>query len=63
MRLEIRVDNAASLALFSTRGYTVFGRHHDYYDDGADALRLQRGLGAQKLGRGGDQVARMARDH
>lgn len=63
MRLEIRVDNAASLALFSRRGYTVFGRHHDYYDDGADALRLQRGLGAQALGRGGDQVARMARDH
>lgn len=64
MRLEIRVDNAASLALFSRRGYTVFGRHHDYYHDGADALRLQKGLDPQPtLRRSGDQVARMARDH
>lgn len=64
MRLEIRVDNAASLALFSRRGYTVFGRHQAYYHDGADALRLQKRLGAQPpLRRGRQQVARVARDH
>jgi len=44
LRLEIREDNAASLALFRTRGYAVFGRHAAYYHDGMAALRLQKPL-------------------
>ena len=45
MRLEVRTDNAASLALFRKRGYVVFGRYGAYYHDGMDALRLRRTLG------------------
>lgn len=44
LRLEIRADNAASLALFRARGYREFGRHAAYYHDGMDALRLQKRL-------------------
>jgi ribosomal protein S18 acetylase RimI-like enzyme len=40
--LEVRTDNAASLALFRKRGYVVFGRYGAYYHDGMDALRLRR---------------------
>jgi ribosomal-protein-alanine N-acetyltransferase len=45
VRLEVRTDNAASLALFRKRGYVAFGRHGAYYHDGMDALRLRRTLG------------------
>lgn len=44
VRLEVRTDNAASLALFHGRGYVAFGRHAAYYHDGMDALRLRRTL-------------------
>ena len=45
VRLEVRTDNAPSLALFRGRGYVAFGRHGAYYHDGMDALRLRRLLG------------------
>jgi ribosomal-protein-alanine N-acetyltransferase len=45
VRLEVRTDNAASLALFRKRGYVVFGRFGAFYHDGMDALRLRRLLG------------------
>ena len=44
VRLEVRTDNAASLALFRKRGYVAFGRHGAFYHDGMDALRLRRAL-------------------
>ena len=44
LRLEIRADNAASLALFRGHGYREFGRHAGYYHDGMDALRLHKPL-------------------
>ncbi|WP_137172000.1 N-acetyltransferase [Massilia sp. HP4] len=44
LRLEIRADNAASLALFRGRGYREFGRYAAYYHDRMDALRLQKQL-------------------
>ncbi|MBB6136360.1 ribosomal protein S18 acetylase RimI-like enzyme [Massilia aurea] len=44
VRLEVRADNAASLALFRGRGYVAFGSHGAYYHDGMDALRLRRML-------------------
>jgi ribosomal protein S18 acetylase RimI-like enzyme len=44
LRLEIRADNAASLALFKRRGYRRFGRHAGYYHDGMDAVRLEKAL-------------------
>lgn len=45
-RLEIRADNAASLALFFRHGYRAFGHHRGYYHDSMDALRLEKALGA-----------------
>jgi len=44
VRLEVRIDNAASLALFRKRGYVVFGRYGAYYHDGMDAQRLRKTL-------------------
>jgi ribosomal protein S18 acetylase RimI-like enzyme len=44
MRLEIRRDNAASLRLFQSRGYSVFGSYPAYYEDGMDAARLEKSL-------------------
>ncbi|MGE0311320.1 MAG: GNAT family N-acetyltransferase/peptidase C39 family protein [Lautropia sp.] len=44
LRLEIRTDNAASIALFERLGYRRFGHFDDYYEDGAGALRYQKSL-------------------
>lgn len=44
LRLEVRTDNAAAIALYRREGFEVFGRHQAYYADGCDALRLQRVL-------------------
>ncbi|WP_019583696.1 GNAT family N-acetyltransferase/peptidase C39 family protein [Thioalkalivibrio sp. ALE16] len=44
LRLEVRRDNAASLALFRGLGYRDFGTIDDYYEDHMDALRLQKSL-------------------
>jgi ribosomal protein S18 acetylase RimI-like enzyme len=42
MRLEVRADNAAAVALYHRLGYKAFGRHLDYYEDHAAAIRLQK---------------------
>ena len=47
MRLEIRRDNLASQQLFLRHGYAVFGEHPAYYEDGMDALRLEKSLTAR----------------
>ena len=44
MRLEIRVDNIPSIRLFESMGYHQFGRYLQYYDDLADAVRLEKRL-------------------
>lgn len=44
LRLEVRRDNAASLALFRSLGYREFGTIEDYYEDHMSALRLQKSL-------------------
>jgi ribosomal protein S18 acetylase RimI-like enzyme len=44
MRLEIRQDNAASIALFENTGYRRIGIHADYYEDNVDALRYEKML-------------------
>lgn len=46
LRLEVRFDNAAAIALYRARGYREFGRHGGYYADGADALRFEKPLAA-----------------
>lgn len=44
MRLEVRRDNPASLALFLRRGYHQFAETPDYYEDHMDALRFEKRL-------------------
>jgi ribosomal protein S18 acetylase RimI-like enzyme len=44
MRLEVRRDNAASLALFRRHGYRQFKAVLDYYEDHMDALRFEKRL-------------------
>lgn len=44
MRLEIRTDNLASIALFTGLGYREFDTYEDYYEDHADALRMEKRL-------------------
>jgi ribosomal protein S18 acetylase RimI-like enzyme len=44
MRLEVRKDNAASLALFTGLGYRRFGERADYYEDHMDAWRMEKTL-------------------
>ena len=46
LRLEVRADNAAALALYQRLDYRRFGQHENYYDDGAAALRLEKPLGS-----------------
>jgi ribosomal protein S18 acetylase RimI-like enzyme len=44
MRLEVATNNTAAISLYQKLGYTVFGRKRAYYDDGQDALRMQKPL-------------------
>ncbi|MDH5230311.1 MAG: GNAT family N-acetyltransferase/peptidase C39 family protein [Gammaproteobacteria bacterium] len=44
LRLEIRDDNRASIRLFESLGYKQFGRYLKYYEDDADAVRLEKRL-------------------
>ena len=44
VRLEIRPDNQASIALFERMGYRQFGLYLDYYEDHMDALRFEKRL-------------------
>ncbi|HOV56623.1 MAG TPA: GNAT family N-acetyltransferase [Rhodanobacteraceae bacterium] len=45
LRLEVRTDNAAAIALYESAGYRRFAVHRGYYDDGADAFRYEKRLG------------------
>lgn len=45
LRLEVRPDNAAAIALYQLHGYRHFGRYFDFYEDHADALRFEKRLG------------------
>ncbi len=47
LRLEVRTDNVAAMALYQREGFVVFERREAYYADGCDAWRLQRALDAQ----------------
>jgi ribosomal protein S18 acetylase RimI-like enzyme len=44
LRLEVRADNAAAIALYERRGYRRFGVYEDYYEDHTDALRYEKRL-------------------
>jgi ribosomal protein S18 acetylase RimI-like enzyme len=44
MRLEVRTDNAAAIALYERAGYAPVAELAAYYDDGADARRYAKSL-------------------
>lgn len=44
LRLEVHPDNAVAQRLYDTTGYRAFGRYPEFYEDGADALRLEKPL-------------------
>jgi ribosomal protein S18 acetylase RimI-like enzyme len=45
MRLEVHEHNTRAIGRYEKSGYRLFGRHRDYYDDHADALRFEKPLG------------------
>ncbi len=42
LRLEVRYDNPAAIALYEKFGYLQFGRYPSYYADGATALQFEK---------------------
>jgi ribosomal protein S18 acetylase RimI-like enzyme len=48
MRLEVHEHNTRAIGRYEKSGYRLFGRLHRYYDDGGDALRFDKPLGAAK---------------
>lgn len=42
MRLEVRPDNVAAIRMYEKHGYTRFGVFTGFYEDGTDALRLEK---------------------
>lgn len=42
MRLEVNTANTGAIRLYEKLGYTTFGIYQDYYEDHADALRMQK---------------------
>jgi len=44
MRLEVRADNPAAIALYERRGYTRVAPLPGFYEDGADGWRYLKGL-------------------
>ncbi|MFT3790237.1 MAG: N-acetyltransferase [Rudaea sp.] len=44
LRLEVRKDNAAAIALYERLGFHRFGEKPGFYEDGADAWRYEKPL-------------------
>jgi ribosomal-protein-alanine N-acetyltransferase len=44
LRLEVRADNAAAIALYAGRGYRRIARLASYYEDGGDGWRYEKRL-------------------
>lgn len=52
LRLEVRADNEAAIALYQRSGYRMLGRVEAYYEDGCAALRMEKLLHGPVLGTG-----------
>ena len=49
MRLEVRTDNAPAIALYRREGYREIGSIKAYYEDGCDAIRMEKTLAGGNL--------------
>jgi [ribosomal protein S18]-alanine N-acetyltransferase len=49
MRLEVHAGNTRAISRYEKSGYRLFGRHRDYYEDHADALRFEKPLTPRKF--------------
>jgi ribosomal protein S18 acetylase RimI-like enzyme len=47
LRLEVNPRNRRAIRIYQAAGYRVFGRHEDYYEDGAPALRYAKTLASR----------------
>jgi hypothetical protein len=52
MRLEVNVNNAPAIHLYKKLGYRHIGMIENYYDDGSDALRMEKRIYAGLLHKG-----------
>jgi ribosomal-protein-alanine acetyltransferase len=50
IRLEVRASNNAAVRLYDRAGFTFLERKPGYYQDGEDALRLEKRLEPRKSG-------------
>jgi ribosomal protein S18 acetylase RimI-like enzyme len=57
MRLEVHEHNTRAIGRYEKSGYRLFGRHRRYYDDGGDALRFEKPLGARRRTSGAKTAA------
>ncbi len=44
MRLEVAASNHVAIGLYQKLGYHIFGHKPGYYEDGQDAIRMQKAL-------------------
>ena len=51
LRLEVRPDNQAAIASYTAAGYRAFGTYEDFYEDHADAVRMEKRLAGGKVAR------------
>jgi len=52
MRLEVNVNNDSAIHLYKKLGYRPIGHIEDYYEDGSDALRMEKRIYAGILKKG-----------
>ena len=50
LRLEVRASNRSALSLYERAGFTFLERKPGYYQNGEDALRLEKRLEPRKAG-------------
>ncbi len=50
LRLELRPSNRAAQRLYERAGFTILEHKPAYYDDGEDAIRMERSLAPERSG-------------
>lgn len=48
VRLEVRADDPAAQSFYRSHGYRQFAVHHHYYEDQADAVRMEKSMAPRR---------------